>query len=177
MKKALIILDMLNKLDFPEGNELLPFAILAAKKIHALKQKCKEQNIPVIYVNDNFGQWRSDWKELFNACLAADSKGHEIARLLKPEKEDFFILKPMHSGFYLTPLELLLNNLHCQELILTGVAGNICVLFTAHDAHMRQFKIHVPKDCIASNTKEDNDFALHQFDKVLGFKIDASTNF
>lgn len=175
MKKALIILDMLNKFDFPEGKDLLPFATLAAKKIHALKLKCQQENIPVIYVNDNFGQWRSDWKEIYNACLSSNCKGQEIAELLKPDHSDYFVLKPMHSGFYLTPLELLLQKLQCKELILTGVAGNICVLFTAHDAHMRDFKIHVPKDCIASNTKNDNDFALHQFEKVLGFNIEAST--
>lgn len=166
---ALIILDMLNTFDFPEAKLLLPFAEKAADRIAFLKEKLKKKKIPVIYVNDNFGQWQADWRKIFEACTSQGCLGAGIAHRLKPEEDDYFILKPKHSGFYSTTLELLLEDLGVGTLILTGVAGNICVLFTANDAHMRDYKLIVPTDCTASNTKADNAFMLKQLANV--FKV------
>jgi len=171
---ALLILDMLNTLDFPEARQLYPKAMIVAKKIKKLKERCKKKKIPVIYVNDNFGQWRSDWKQIFTIVCSPKSRGEKLAHLLKPEDDDFFVLKPKHSGFYSTTLEVLLEQLGVRKLIITGIAGNICVLFTANDAHMRDYEVIVPKDCIASNTVKDNNFALHQFENVFSFKITPS---
>jgi len=82
----------------------------------------------------------------------------------------------MHSGFFQTPLDLLLGDLGARSLVLTGIAGNICVLITAHDAHMRGYHLVVPSDCIASNTVEDNDFALRQMATVLDASVAPSTD-
>lgn len=173
---ALLILDMLNTFDFPEARQLYPKALLASKKILKLKERCKKKKIPVIYVNDNFGKWRSDWKEIFNIVCEPECPGGNLAKILKPDEDDYFVLKPKHSGFYSTTLELLLEDLKVETLILCGIAGNICVLFTANDAHMREYKVIIPKDCIASNTMKDNNFALHQFKNVFKFKITSSAS-
>ncbi len=170
MNPALLILDMLNTFDFPEARLLHPSALKAAQSIAALKEKFKTQNLPVIYVNDNFGNWQSNWEKIYQMCSSPDCLGKDIAETLKPTDSDYFILKPMHSGFYSSSLESLLNTLEVDLLYITGIAGNICVLFTVNDAHMRHYKIVVPKDCIASNTKEDNEFALRQFREVFQFK-------
>ena len=90
-------------------------------------------------------------------------------------KDDYFVLKPKHSGFYCTSLELLLQHLGAKNLILTGLAGNNCVLFTANDAYMRDFKLFVPTDCVVSQTKEENEYALNQMEKVLKADIKPST--
>jgi nicotinamidase-related amidase len=167
-KQALLIIDMLNTLNFPGGEKLGKRALPAAENIAKLKAKAKLKNIPIIYVNDNFGQWRSDWRSVYQACAKPTSRGYELATLLRPDDDDYFVLKPKHSGFYNTTLDVLLAQLGTKELILTGIAGNICVLFTANDAHMRDFKIIVPRDCIASNTKRDDSFTLQQLDTVFG---------
>lgn len=174
MRKALLIIDMINNLDFPEGKNLLRWAKPVAENIRKLKKEFNRKKIPVIYVNDNFGKWKSNWQMVYEKCADERSLGKEIARLLKPEDEDYFILKPKHSGFYSSNLEILLNELKIQELTITGIAGNICVLFTANDAHMRGYKIHVPKNCIASNSKKLNDFAITQFSEVLGINIEEA---
>jgi len=167
---ALLIIDMLNTLEFAEGRQLLRQALPAAKNILRLKQKLKGQGVPAIYVNDNFGRWKSSWEQVYEICAAQHSLGKPLAEILKPEDDDYFVLKPKHSGFFSTTLEVLLEDLKIKHLILTGIAGNICVLFTANDAHMRDFKVTVPKDCIASNTKADNDYTLRQLSKVFGMK-------
>jgi nicotinamidase-related amidase len=171
---ALLIIDMINALDFEEADKLLKRALPAADKILKLKKKAKARNIPVIYVNDNFGQWRSDWEEVFEICVKDNSRGRELSMKMKPDKDDYFVLKPKHSGFYSTTLEVLLESLGAKTLILTGIAGNICVLFTANDAHMREYKVIAPEDCMASNTKEDDDYTLRQLSGVFG--IDTSSS-
>lgn len=171
---ALILIDVINDLEFPDGDMLLKFALPMAQRIKALKEKARAADIPVIYANDNFGRWRSDFSAQVEHCLQ-DCRGKPIVELLRPEKEDYFVLKPKHSGFYSTALDLLLDYFGVETVILTGIAGNICVLFTAHDAYLRDLKLFVPSDCLASNTKEENDAALEQMQKILKADTRPST--
>lgn len=164
---ALLLIDVINDLEFPEGDQLLRFALPMARQIAALKQRARKEGIPVIYVNDNFGRWRSDFNAQVKHCLQDGVRGEPIVELLRPDEEDYFVLKPKHSGFFSTALDTLLEYLGTRAVILTGVAANICVLFTANDAYMRDLLLVVPSDCVASNTEEDNRYALDQISKVL----------
>jgi nicotinamidase-related amidase len=157
---CLLIIDMINPFTFDGATAMLPAAVAAAKRIMALKKRLKAAGLPVIYVNDNFGKWRSDFQKLVQHCLETSCRGRHIVQLLAPEKDDYFVLKPKHSGFYETPLDLLLQFLGARRLILTGVAGNSCVLNTASDAHMREYEVVTPADCIASLSSKDNRIAL-----------------
>ena len=163
---ALLLIDVINDFDFPEGEQLLRLAMPVARNIAQLKQRAKSAGIPAIYVNDNFGRWRSDFKKIV-AHSREEGKGKEFVEMLLPEEDDYFVLKPKHSGFYSTSLSLLLTHLTAKNLILTGIAGNNCVLVTANDAYMRDFKLFVPVDCVASNTEEENRHALEQMETVL----------
>lgn len=172
---ALVLIDVINDLEFDEGDQLLETALPAAKNIARLKQRAREAKVPVIYVNDNFGRWRSDFKKIVDRCLHSDVRGRPIAELLVPEEDDYFVLKPKHSGFFSTTLDLLLEYLGVRTLIVAGFAGNNCVLFTANDAYMRDYKLIVPADCTASNTPTDNETALQQMSQVLKADIKHST--
>jgi len=162
---ALLIIDMINAFDFEGAEVMLPRALAAARAIASLKQRARLAGVPVVYVNDNFGKWRSDFREVLERCLR--SPGGEITALLKPDQDEYFVLKPKHSGFQHTTLEVLLSHLGCETLILTGVAGNFCVLFTAHDAYMRDFHLVVPRDCIASATEAHDRYALQHMAEVI----------
>lgn len=164
---ALLLIDVINDFDFPEGDQLLELAQPIGKNIAELKKRAKAARIPCVYVNDNFGKWQSDFKKLVARCTADDAKGKNFVKLLVPDEADYFVLKPKHSGFYSTTLDLLLTHLNAKNLILTGIAGNNCVLFTANDAYMRDFKVFVPEDCVVSNTEEENRYALKQMETVL----------
>src|SRR5690606_5134106 len=126
---ALLLIDVINDLEFSEGEQLLQHALPMARSILALKRRAREAGIPTIYVNDNFGRWRSDFHTQIEHCLQDDVLGRPIAQLLAPDDDDYFVLKPKHSGFYSTSLGILLEYLGTETLILTGIAGNICVLF------------------------------------------------
>ena len=165
-KFALLLIDVINDFDFPEADQLLKHARPMARILLRLKRRAQNAGVPVIYVNDNFGQWRSDFRRTVDYC-AREGRGGDIVNLLRPEENDYFVLKPKHSGFFSTTLETLLRYLETQSLILTGIAGNFCVLFTANDAYMRDFNLFVPSDCTVSNTKNENDSALGLMKKFL----------
>ena len=164
---ALVLIDVINDLDFPGSDELIKQAAPMADRILALKRRAQQEHIPVIYVNDNFGRWQSDFKKLIDHCLHDGVPGQPLVERLLPDETDYFVLKPKHSGFFSTTLDTLLTYLGAKTLILTGLAGNICVLFTANDAYMRDYKVVVPSDCVASNTAAENDHALQQMAQVL----------
>jgi nicotinamidase-related amidase len=147
---ALLLIDVINDLEFDAGATLLRRALPAARRIAALKERAARAGVPVIYVNDNFGKWRSDFRTLVAHCLDDGVRGEPLARLLAPGREEYFVLKPMHSGFYGTTLALLLRHLGVDTLVLTGFTADTCVLFTANDAYMRGFRLYVPVDCVAS---------------------------
>jgi nicotinamidase-related amidase len=149
---ALLLIDVINDMDFDGSSALLRNALPAAKKIARLRDRMRAAEVPVIYVNDNFGHWQSDFNQQIQRCIAPDCPGSKVASLLVPTATDYFVLKPKHSGFYSTSLELLLRYLEIETLILTGFAADICVLYTANDAYMRDYSLIVPSDCVASET-------------------------
>jgi nicotinamidase-related amidase len=153
---ALLLIDVINHFEFDRGEDLLRAAKPIASHISGLARRAREAGAPVIYVNDNFGRWRSNFEQLVRYCLRPDVRGAEFVRQLLPEKRDYFVLKPKHSGFYQTPLEILLKHLGTKRTILTGVSTNNCVLFTAHDAYMRDLKVIVPEDCVAAYSEEEH---------------------
>jgi nicotinamidase-related amidase len=157
---ALLLIDVINDFEFPESRRLLRHAVPAARRLARLKHGAKQAGVPVIYVNDNFGRWQSTFQEQIERCSAADCPGHPVASLLAPQKDDYFVLKPRHSGFYSTSLDVLLGFLGIRTILLTGFAGDICVLYTANDAYMRSYELIVVHDCVASESEAGNRAAI-----------------
>lgn len=173
---ALLLIDAINDLEFPGGGRLLEQALPMAERLAALKKRAKAARIPVIYVNDNFGRWQADFNKQVHHLLEDGVRGEPVARRLLPEDDDYFVLKPLHSGFYETPLETLLDYLGAEQLILTGISGDICVLFTANDAYMRGYELLVPSDCVVSNEPQFNQQALELMARVLKADTRPSTD-
>jgi len=172
---ALLLLDVINALEFEESDRLLRYIPAMARRLAELKCRAKALGIPAVYVNDNYGRWQSDFSRLIDHCLEEGVPGRAMVETLRPEEDDYFVLKPKHSGFFSTTLDILLDYLKARTLILTGVAGSICVLFTANDAYMRDFYLVVPSDCCASNEAAENDHALGQMRAVLKADITPAT--
>ena len=135
---ALLLIDVINDMDFEGSESLVQQAVPMARRIAALKQRTKAAGVPAVYVNDNLGRWQSDFRSVVRHCLEDGVPGEETARILKPEDDDYFVLKPKHSAFYATTLDTLLAYLGTHTLIMAGIAGNICILFSANDAYMRE---------------------------------------
>ena len=164
---AVLLVDVINDLEFDGGEDLLEHALPAMRRLAKLVQRARAARVPVIYANDNFGHWRSDFQAIVRHCLDEDVRGRPIAQLLAPEHSDYFILKPKHSAFFSTALETLLQSLGTKRLVLAGLATDICVLFTAHGAHLREYELFVPGDCTASESKASNKWALEHMRRFL----------
>lgn len=164
---ALLIIDVLNDLEFEGGEELLESAMPMARALAKLKRRAKKAGIPVVYVNDNFGKWRSDFRQQLDHCLNDDVRGRPVVEMLVPDEDDYFVLKPKHSGFYNTTLPLLLEYLGTKKVVVTGIATDNCVLFTAGDAYIRDLEVIVPEDCVAAIDPDRHDAALDQMRVTL----------
>jgi nicotinamidase-related amidase len=164
---ALLLIDVINDMDFPGGEELLRQAVPLAERLAEFKGRAKAAGVPVVYVNDNFGRWRSDFRGLVEHCLRDETPGRPLAERLRPEEDDYFVLKPKNSGFYSTTLDILLDYLGVEALVLTGLAADNCVLFTANDAYMRDFRLFVPRDAVAAIDPGEAEHALRQMESLL----------
>lgn len=170
---ALLLIDVLTTFDFPDGDAILEGALRMRNALVKLKARARRAGVPVLYVNDNYGDWRSEKEVLMGRCLEA--KGGEFVRPLLPDSEDYFVLKPLHSAFYMTPLEVLLRHLEVEALILTGLTSNSCITVTAHDANMRGFDIYIPPDCSCARNAEEHTQALAQLEAMAGADLTRST--
>lgn len=166
-RTALLLIDVINPMSFDGGEELYANALPAARQIATLKDALRRQGVPAIYVNDNFGCWDLGFRELVALHLRTANRGQPIIELLAPQSGDHFVLKPKHSAFYGTSLELLLHHLGARRLVFTGFAADICVWFSANDAHMRDYEVVVPEDCVASERASDAAFALAQMRRIM----------
>jgi nicotinamidase-related amidase len=154
------LIDVINHFEFPDGEQMLAQALPIAPRLARLKERVRAAGMSIVYVNDNFGQWRSDQSKLLEYCLRPEAVGRKFVEQIRPAKDDYFVLKPRHSGFYQTPLEILLAHLRASSLILCGLATNSCVVCTAHDAKMRNFDLFVPSDCSAALTAREHKRAI-----------------
>jgi len=170
---ALLVIDMISHWRFPDGDRLLPRAARIAPAIAALKARCRRAGVPVVYANDNQGMWRSDFRHVVEDALAHGGAGARIARQLAPDEDDYFVLKPKHSGFFATPLDLLLQHLEARRILVAGVASDQCVMTTAVDARMRDYDVVVPRDCIATFSADRDRRALRQFEQALAVPTTA----
>jgi nicotinamidase-related amidase len=171
---ALLLIDVINDLEFEDNQQIVKQAPGLARRIAALKERARAAGIPTVYVNDNFGRWKSDFHQQVRHCLQDDVHGRVLVEKLQPAEHDYFVLKPKHSGFFASTLDTLLRYLGAETLILAGIAGDRCVLFTANDAFLREFRIFVPSDCVASNDARQNREALKLMERVLQADIRPS---
>lgn len=172
-RPALLLIDFMNPFDFDGADALAPRAVRAAQRTAALKASLRRGHVPVIYANDNFGRWESDFDAVVKRCIDRGGASARIARMLAPSPGDRSILKPRHSAFFGTPLGFLLEELAVNRLVLTGIAADSCIMFTAHDAYLRKYALRIPGDCVASEQDEYRRAALAYMARTL--KADVKT--
>ena len=168
---ALLIVDVINDMEFEGGEKLLEQALPMAGRLAGFAKRARKAGVPVVYVNDNFGRWRSDFRALLDHCISGKTRGSAIAEKLVPEKTDYVVLKPKHSAFFSTTLDTLLEYLHAKTLIITGLTTDLCVLFTASDAHMRDFHLVIPADCCAAADTSRHETAIDLLER--NFRADT----
>jgi len=146
-RTALLVVDMINAYDFEDAEKLLESAREAVPNIQTLVDRARDDDVPVIYVNDNFGRWNSSPSELVEEVLAGDHG--DLLEPLVPGADAQFVVKARHSCFYETPLEYLLRQDEVERIVLTGQVTEQCILYSALDAYIRRLGVVVPTDAVA----------------------------
>ena len=172
--RVLLLIDFINPLDFAHDGGFVSRAISAARRAARLKRALKRRGVPTVYANDNFGGWTRDFDELVRLCTHGDSRSRVLAQRLAPEPDDYRVLKPRHSAFFGTPLEFLLEELGARTLVIAGIAADNCVLFSASDAYVRQYRLWIPRDCVVSLRDEDRRRSLDHMRRVLKADVRSS---
>jgi len=169
--EVLLLVDVINPLDFPTAQDLLPGAVVAAQAMARLKTRLARRGVTAIYANDNYGTWHSEFRDILAQCQALPGERGEIARLLAPTREDLVILKPQHSAFHSTPLQHLLGKMKAEKVTVVGLAADMCVMLTATDARMLGYRVWVPQDCTAAESPRRKNEALRQLHEVFKCSI------
>lgn len=175
-ERALLIVDFINPLNFDGGQALAPGALRAARCTGALRTRLASEGVPVIYANDNYGLWQSNFRAMVAYCLSLPGAVAEMTALIAPGPKDIAILKPRHSAFYGTPLALLLQQMRVRELIVAGLATDICVQITAMDAYLRAYPTWVPRDCCAAEDEASHTQALTYMQNVLKCRTEPAAD-
>jgi nicotinamidase-related amidase len=146
-RRALVVIDMINTYDHEDAERLRASAEEVVPVLGELVKRARDAGAPVIYVNDSFGQWRSDHRALVEQALAGEHAS--LVEPIVPDDEAMFVVKARHSIFYETPLEYLLGQEEIDDVVLTGQATEQCILYSALDAHIRHIPVIVPRDAVA----------------------------
>lgn len=166
-RRALLLIDFINPLDFPEADALAPPALEAARETRRLARAARSRGIPVIYANDNFGRWRSDFPTMVARLGRGRDTSAAIVKLLRPQRGDLTVLKPMHSAFFGTPLDIILDQIGARSVVLAGLATDICIQLTVADAFLRGLQVHAPADCTAAESPQKKTIALAYMRDIL----------
>ncbi|MFF4398564.1 isochorismatase family cysteine hydrolase [Streptomyces sp. NPDC001480] len=168
-KTALIVIDMINTYDHPDAELLLPSVSVVVPRVVSLLDRARQSDVPVIYVNDNFGEWRSHHGELLDKALAGPHAS--LVEPLRPDDSSLFIVKARHSIFYETPLGYLLAQQGIDHLVLCGQVTEQCVLYSALDAHIRHLDVTVPRDAVAHIHHDLAEAALRMMERNMNVRV------
>lgn len=172
MKEALLVIDMLNDFALPGAPLEVPETRAVAPAIRGEIDRARAENRPVIFICDNHAPDDKEFRKFgWPVHAVKGTRGAEVIEELKPAPGDIVIPKNTYSGFYGTKLDETLKLLGVDSLRLTGCVTHICVMFTASDAVLRDYKVRVVEDGVAGLAREDHDAALRIMKNVMGVEI------
>ena len=168
-RTALVVIDMINPYDHGDADRLMTSVEESLPAMVGLIDRADSEGVPVVYVNDNFGSWRSNRDELLAEALRGARA--DLVEPIRPRADSLFVVKVRHSVFFQTPLEYLLSQQRVDRLVLVGQVTEQCVLYSALDAHIRHLEVCVPADAVAHIHRELADAALRMMELNMGAEI------
>jgi nicotinamidase-related amidase len=165
MNSAVVVVDMLNHYEHEDGDRLVASVRDALPAMRQLLARAREQDVPIVYVNDNHGDWSACRPELVERALLG--RAAELVEPIAPSPDVGFIVKARHSIFYQTQLEYLLRQEKIERIVLVGQVTEQCILYSALDAYVRHFAVAVPHDAVAHIHADLADAALRMMERNM----------
>jgi nicotinamidase-related amidase len=167
-----VVVDMLNSYEHDDAEQLTRSVETIVTPLSDLIARAEDQDIEIVYVNDNYGDWKSSQEDLQKQAMDG-ARPDLVEPLLPPDSADF-VMKARHTIFYMTPLEYLLGQKKIDRLILTGQVTEQCILYSALDAYVRHFEVAVPRDCVAHIHENLATAAFEMMQRNMGAEITTS---
>jgi nicotinamidase-related amidase len=164
---ALVVVDMLNTYEHADAEALTRSVREVLPNIASLIDRARSNDVQVIYVNDNYGEWNQGRSELVERASAGPHG--DLIEPIVPDDDTAFVVKARHSIFFETPLEYLLRTSGVERVVLVGQVTEQCILYSALDAYIRHFQVVVPPDAVAAIHPELHDAAL----EMMRINMDA----
>jgi nicotinamidase-related amidase len=168
-KSALIVVDMLNAYEHDDAERLVESVERVIDPISELVARAREDEVELIYVNDNYGDWNSSSSELAERAL--DGRRPDLVEPVLPPEGADFVIKARHTIFYMTPLEYLLGQQDISHLVLAGQVTEQCILYSALDAYVRHFEVSIPTDAVAHIHEDLAEAALKMMERNMGVEL------
>ena len=165
MKSALIVVDMLNEYDHEDAAVLVDSVRAALPAMCGLVERARREQTPIVYVNDNYGDWSAGRPEIVQRAIAG--RARDVVEPIVPADGTWFIAKARHSIFYETQLEYLLREQEVDRVVLVGQVTEQCILYSALDAYVRHFDVAVPSDAVAGIHPDLADAALRMMERNM----------
>lgn len=168
-KTALLVVDMLNPYEHEDSEQLAERVAAALPGVEALLGRASDADLPVVYVNDNFGDWNSSSEEL--AERAREGAHPELVEPVLPPDGASFVIKARHNAFYGTPLEYLLDQMGVERIVLSGQVTEQCIFYSALDAYVRHFRLAIATDAVAAIHDHLAEAALEMAERNLSAEL------
>jgi nicotinamidase-related amidase len=171
MATALCVVDMLNPYDHDDADRLTADVERVVEPIAALVRRAGEEDVEIIYVNDNYGDWNSSSEELAERAMAGGRP--DLVEPVLPPNGSKFVIKARHTIFYMTPLEYLLSQKGIDHVVLAGQVTEQCILYSALDAYVRHLRVTIPRDGVAHIHEDLSDAALTMMERNMRAELTA----
>jgi nicotinamidase-related amidase len=168
---AVLVVDMLNPYEHEDADILSGNVENVVEPIAELVRQAGEDGVDVIYVNDNYGDWRYSRDQLVKRAL--DGARRDLIEPIVPPEDASFVIKPRHTAFFETPLEYLLRQKGAGHVVLTGQVTEQCILYSALDAYVRHLAVTVPRDCVAHIHESLAEAALQMMERNMRANVVA----
>lgn len=167
---AVVVVDMLNTYRHEDAELLAPNAAAIIDPLVGLIDGArKRDDVDLIYVNDNYGDFTAQFSDIVAAALAGEHP--DLVRPIAPADGCLLLTKVRHSVFYATALDYLLGRLGTRRVILAGQVTEQCILYSALDAYVRHFDVVIPSDAVAHIDAGLGEAALQMMGRNMSAQI------
>ncbi len=172
---AVLVIDMVNTYRHPDADLLIPHVARIMGPLTDLVERARRRDdVRVVYVNDNYGDFTADFADLIDAALAG--RRPDLVEPIVPDEHDAVLTKVRHSAFYATPLAYLLDRGGTSRVIVTGQVTEQCILYSALDAYVRHLDVVVPTDTVAHIDAELARAALQMMHRNMAASLSSAAH-
>ena len=174
MRSALVVVDMLNPYEHEDADRLVDSVRDTLPAMCELVARAREQDVPLVWVNDNHGDWSACRPQVVERAL--NGRAPELVEPIAPPEDAGFVVKARHSIFYQTQMEYLLREQGVERIVLVGQVTEQCILYSALDAYVRHFTVAVPCDAVAAIHRDLAGAALRMMERNMRADVAAAAD-